>query len=272
MTRAALLLLSLTALPARAGVSEAVKLGGAQAFRAAVAVPAPPAAQEPVLQPALTPLPFSPRAPRGKQVGRVVLAEQLDKQRALLARQLGAKPWDIGAAGDAGFKNYYLTFTPAGQPAPVTLAPLGDLNRLRGEGVDARVDATTVYNFKVSINIFNPVRGSTLNIKPVKGTRGPGHDVKTGVMLDAVKARGSVFKASGKEYWLHYGTDVKDDGSGFADTRSFLFIHEDGMSSKAWPLAESALTPDAAAVVDLGGTKLRLTRTSGGELLIAEAR
>ena len=113
---------------------------------------------------------------------------------------------------------------------------------------------------------------SFLNIKPVNCTRGPGHDVKTGVMLDAVKARGSVFKASGKEYWLHYGTDVKDDGSGFADTRSFLFIHEDGMSSKAWPLAESALTPDAAAVVDLGGTKLRLTRTSGGELLIAEAR
>ncbi len=277
MTRAALslLVLSLSALPARAGLSEAVKLGGAEAFRAAAAVPTPrvEASSEPVLQAPLSPTAFSPLATVGKQVARVVLAAQLDKQRALIARQLGAKPWDIGVATDASMKAYYLTFTPAAQAAPVALAPVGELKRLTDDaGVNARVDAGTVYNFKVSINLFSPVRGSTLHVKPAPGTSGPGHDVKTGVLLDAVKARSAVFKASGKEYWLQYGTDVDAKGTGFADTRSFLFIHENGTSSKAWPLAESSLRPGVAGVVDLGGTKLSLVRTAGGELLVSEVR
>lgn len=268
--RHAAALLTLLALPSSARTPEALRALGAETFRAAQRPVAPEPPREPVLQPHLVPLPFRP-AGRMKEVGRVNLAAQLDKQRSLLARQLGSAPRDIGAASDAGLKTYYLTFTPAGQPGPVTLAPLGDLNRLRGSGVDARVDATTVYNFKVSVNIFSPTRGSTLHIKPSQGTRGPGHETKTGTVLDAVKARAAVFRAGGKEFWLHYGTDVKDDGSGLADTRSFLIIQENGLSSKAWPLAESALAPDRAATVDLGGTRVTLTRTSGGELVIAEA-
>lgn len=271
MTKLAPLLL-LAAIPAFAGVSETLQQGAAASFRAAASpAPAPQAPQEPVLQPALQPRPFRPAAGRAKELARVSLASQLDKQRALLARQLGAAATDIGVAADAGLKTYYLTFTPAGRPAPVTLGALGDLNRLRGSGIDVRVDASTVYNFKVSINIFSPVRGSTLNIKPVQGTRGPAHDVKTGTVLDAVKARSTVFRAGGKEFWLHFGTDVKADGTGFADTRSFLIVHEDGLSSKAWPLAESALPADTATSVDLGGTKLALTRTSSGVLIIGDA-
>lgn len=270
MRHAAALLTLLLAPPSSAQAPEALRALGAESFRAATRPVAPEPPREPVLQPPLVPLPFRP-AVRLKEVGRVNLAAQLDKQRALLARQLGAAPRDVGVASDAGLKTYYLTFTPAGQPGPVALAPLGDLDRLRGSGVDARVDADTVYNFKVSVNIFSPTRKSTLHIKPAQGTRGPGHETKTGTVLDAVKARAAVFRAGGKEFWLHYGTDVKDDGSGFADTRSFLIIQENGLSSKAWPLAESALSPDRAGTVDLGGTRVTFTRTSGGELVIAEA-
>lgn len=264
-------LLLLLAAPLRAQGPEAVRALGAESFRAAAApaaVPEPP--REPVLQDPPRVMPFAPRAGRAKEVGRVNLAAQLDKQSALLARQLGAAPRDIGVAADAGLKTYYLTFKPAGQPGPLTLAALGDLNRLRGSGVDARVDASTVYNFKVSANIFNPTRGSTLKMAPSRGTRGPSHDVKTGVVLDAVKARSSVFRAGGKEFWLHYGTDVKADGTGLGDTRSFLIIHENGLSSKAWPIAEASLPLNAAGTVDLGGTRVVLTR-SAGELVISEA-
>lgn len=272
MRHAALLLA--VALPAAAVSPETASVRGADAFLAAPALfvePAPGPAAEPVLQPPLRPLPFGPRSGRVRVAGRVNLSSQLDKQRALLARQLGARPWDIGVASDAGLRVYYLTFTPAGQAAPVTLAALGDLNRLRGEGVNARVDSATVYNFKVAANIFNPARGSTLKMRPLAGVSGPGHDVKTGVVLDAVQARSTVFRAGGKEFWLHFGTDVKADGTGFADTRSFLIIHENGLSSKAWPLAESVLTPDVASTVDLSGTRVVLTRTSSGELVIGEA-
>lgn len=268
---AALLLL---AWPARAGVSEAVKLEGNGAFRAAAALftPAAPRRRAPVLQEPLQPRPFSSRARRGKELARVALAAQLDRQRALFARQLGDKAWDIGGAADASMKTYYITFTPAGAPAPVMLAPLGDLERLRGAGVDARVDEKTVYNFKVKANILNPARGSTLQIRPAQGTRGPGHDLKTGAVLDIVEARAAVFSSGGKEFWLLYGTDVKADGGGFADTRSFLIIHEDGLSSTAWPLAETSLPLDSTGVVDLDGVNLALTRTSAGQLVVAEAR
>lgn len=266
-------LLLLLAAPLHAQAPEALRALGAESFRAApalLAAPEPPAPREPVLQAPPRVLPFAPRAGRTKEVGRVNLAAQLDKQRALLARQLGSAPRDIGVAADAGLKTYYLTFKPAGQPGPVALAALGDLNRLRGSGVDARVDGATVYNFKVSVSIFSPTRGSTLHIKPSQGTRGPGHEVKTGVVLDAVKARSSTFRAGGKEFWLHYGTDVKADGTGFGDTRSFLIIHENGLSSKAWPIAEASLPLNAAGTVDLGGTRVVLTR-SAGELVISEA-
>lgn len=220
---------------------------------------------EPVLQDHLKPMRPS-RAP-GAVVGKVVLSQLKSANRRVTSRQFGARTLDLGIASDASFATKYLTFTDA---KATTLAPLGDMNRLRGKGVDARVDARTVYNFKVSVNIFSPVRGSTLKMTPVQGTAGPKHEMKTGALLDAIKAKSFIFKAKGVELLLSYDSDVLPDGSGFAGTNSFLFTKEDGLSSKAWPLAESKLPLDTAASVDLGGIKLVLTRTSAGELIIRE--
>lgn len=261
--------LLLLAAPAAAG-PEALRLEAAAAFRRPWlrAAQDPSGPSEPVLQPPLRPAPFAD-GPRAATVARVNLAAQLDRQRRLLARQLGSRPWDIGVAADAGLRGYFLAFTEPGSQSTM-LAPLGDLNRLRGAGVDARLDASTVYNFKVAVNLFSPTRGSTLQLRPVQGTRGPQHDVRTGALLDVVKAHAAVFRVKGKEYWLLYGTDATPDGSGFADTRSLLFIHENGLNSKAWPLAESRVPVAAAVSVDLEGTRLTLQRTSSGELLVGE--
>ncbi len=223
--------------------------------------------QEPVLQPSLEPKAMHPNAAKGPEVARATLAAIDKNARHLLTKTFGARVLDLGVASDPAFKSYYLVFTDA---KTSVLAALGDLNRLRGEGVDARIDANTVYNFKVSINIFSPVRGSTLKMTPVQGTRGPQNDVKTGVVLDAIRAKSVVFKARGTEYWMLYGAAAKPDASGFADTNSFLFIHEDGTSSKAWPLAESKLPLDTAVAVDLGGNTVNLTRTAGGEIVVRE--
>lgn len=220
---------------------------------------------EPVLQEPLKPMRPS-RAP-GPVVGTAVLSKLKSANRRVTTRQFGARTLDLGIASDASFKNKYFTFTDA---KATTLAPLGDMNRLRGDGVDARVDARTVYNFKVSVNIFSPVRGSTLKMTPVQGTAGPKHEMKTGALLDAIKAKSFVFKAKGVELLLSYDADVLPDGSGFAGTNSFLFTKEDGLSSKAWPLNESKLPLDTSAAVDLGGIKLTLTRTSAGTLVIRE--
>lgn len=223
--------------------------------------------REPVLQKPLVPTPAAPVGARGAVIAKAVLSAISQNARHVMTKTFGARALDLGVASDAAFASYYLVFTDANSS---TLAALGDLNRLRGEGVNARIDANTVYNFKVSINIFSPVRGSTLKMTPVSGTRGPQNDVKTGNLLDAIKAKSVVFKAHGQELWMFYGADAKPDASGFADTNSFLFIKEDGLSSKAWPLAAAKLTVDAPFVVDLGGNKITLTRTSAGEIVVAE--
>ena len=221
--------------------------------------------QEPVIQEPLKP--FAPQAAPGALAGKAVLSALKSANRRVLNRKFGANALDLGIASDASFSNKFFTFTDANK---TTLAPLGDMNRLRGAGIDARIDARTVYNFKVIVNIFSPVRGSTLKMSPSQGTAGSTHELKTGALLDAIKAKSFIFKANGQELLLSYDSDVLPDGSGFADTNSFLITKEDGLSSKAWPLAEAKLPLDAPVVVDLGGIKLNLTRTSAGELLIRE--
>jgi hypothetical protein len=204
----------------------------------------------------------------GEVVGQVDLKTLLDHHRDLLkAHQLGRKPYDISVAGDPGFKNYFLTFQ---QASGLLIAPLGDLNRLRGEGIDVTVEPGVVYNFHASINIFNPVRGSTLEIHPTKGTQGPRHDVNTGSLLDMVKAKSYVFSADDNEYWVLHGTDVDPKTNKLTDTRSFLFIHEAGMSTKAWPVEESSLPVGQAVNVTFGDAQLTLTRSAAGLLTISK--
>lgn len=237
--------------------------GAPAALRAALA----PAPSEPVLQPALKPVPTPPARAYGAPLATVDLAGVLDRNLHVTNYRFGARALDLGVATDAGFKSFFLSFS---DPAGTALTPLGDLNRLRGDGVDARIDASTVYNFRVSISIFNPVRGSTLRMNPTQGTAGPAHDLKTGALLDAVRARATVLNARGNEYWMFYGRDALASG-GFAPTRSYLFVHMDGLSSKAWPLADAALKPGVPAQVDLGGTKLSLLKSADGKLTVSAA-
>jgi hypothetical protein len=221
-------------------------------------------ALETILQdPAATLL--APARIAGGVVASVRLAGQLDRHRDLLTRQLGPTTWNISVAGDPAFKTWFLTFSNGSR---LVIAPLGDLNRLRGDGIDVTVEPGVVYNFHVSINIFNPVRGSTLEIHAANGTSGPDHDINTGDLLDAIKAKSFVFNADGNEYWMLYGTDVDPATNTLGKTRSFAFIHEAGMSTKAWPMAESSL-PEASPVgVTFGDKRLVLLRTADGALQI----
>jgi hypothetical protein len=264
------LLAALLAGSASAQSLEALRLAADAALIQAVPDALNPELQqplEPVLQQPLQPMLLQPSGAAGPVVGTVALSKLKSANRRITARQFGARTLDLGIVSDASFANKFFAFSDA---QTTTLAPLGDLNRLRGEGINARVDPATTYNFKIIVNIFSPVRGSTLKMTPVQGTAGPSHDMKTGALLDAIKAKSFIFKAKGVELLLSYDADALPDGSGFAATNSFLFTKEDGLSSKAWPLAESKLPLGIPAAVDLGGIKLTLTRTSAGELVIRE--
>ena len=201
----------------------------------------------------------------GPALGSFPLAERLDSHRSLFRLRLGAADWDVSVAADPKFEVQYITFKNA---ETLILHRIKDLNDLRGDGIVARLDERTAYRIKVSVNIFSPVRGSTLKIEPEPGTSGPKHAIKTGTVLDAVKAKSFVFKADGKEFWTLYGTDVDPATDRMGTTRSLLFINEAGLSSKAWPVAESALPAGAPVAVTLEKTRIVLVRGADGMLRI----
>lgn len=237
--------------------------------------PEPVDPNDPPMDPA-TPVENPLRRPRieafpqavGPLLGVMPLTERLDSHRDLLPLRLGALDWNVSIAADSKFDAQYLTFQ---RGDVLILRRLKDLNELRGDGIVVKVDEKTTYRFKVSINIFSPVRGSTLNITPEAGTQGPKHAIKTGAVLDAVKRESFVFKAEGKEYWALFGTDVDPATDKLAGTHSLLFINENGLSSKAWPVAETALPEGAPTAVSLENTKLVMVRAADGRLAIHSA-
>ncbi len=172
----------------------------------------------------------------GSELGRVNLNAQLNRTLHLLRETRGAGAFDVGMAADAGANTRFLTFTNA---AGTVLGRIGSLGDLRGGGVNLRIDAATVYNFRIQIgSIFNdPVRNSTLYVTPAQGTRGPSHEMTTGALLDAVRANSALIDVDGDEYEIFYGSDARPDGRGFTGARSLLITHEAGLSTQYWPLS-----------------------------------
>ncbi|MFI5361622.1 MAG: hypothetical protein ACHQ49_06610 [Elusimicrobiota bacterium] len=232
----------------------------------AAASAVPPAAPATILE---TPVLRALRAGEktGNELGRVNLSSQFDRNLFLLKETLGSRALDIGITADEGAKTRFLSFTDA---SGTTLGKIGSLSDLRGKGVDIRIDASTVYNFRVEVgSIFDdPVHKSILYVTPTEGTQGRSYDMTTGALLDDMRAQSAIVAIDGDEYWFFYGRDALTDGSGFAKTHSFLVTHEAGMSTKAWPIAESSLPLDTPTDVALGDTHVSMTRTSGGVLIV----
>jgi hypothetical protein len=211
--------------------------------------------------------PLGPGETFGSELGRVNLAAQLDRNLALLKEAFGSRSLDVGLTADSGAKARFLSFT---DKSGTVLGKIGSLSDLRGKGIDVRIDAATSYNFRVEVgSIFDdPVHKSILHMTPINGTHGPSHDMTTGALLDAMRAKSAIVTIDGDEYWFFYGRDALSDGSGFADTRSFLVTHEAGMSTKAWPLTEASLPVGVPTSVTFGDAQVVMTRTSGGELIV----
>jgi hypothetical protein len=203
----------------------------------------------------------------GRGLGGFKLADRLNSHTDMFTRKLGSRDWDLSVAGDAKFETAYLLLT---RPDEQQLHKIKDIGELRKKGVNVKIDERTVYNFKISVNIFSPTRGSKLKMTPIAGTQGPKHSIKTGRILDRTREKSFVFKTGGKEFWMLYGTDVDPETNWFADTRSFLIIHEDGLSSKAWPIGEASLEPGKAVTVDLEGTRVVMRRGTDGTLALFE--
>lgn len=199
-------------------------------------------------------------------VGKVLLSTILDKLPVLMTLKLGAKDWYVGSAADPANNGFFITFMSMAKDKIIT-EPIS-YDRLKGSGQIVELDAQTKYRVRLSPNLFDPVRGSTIYLEPITG--GPSYKFKTGVVLDLVKKNSYVFKAKGIEYWLMYGTDIDSQNKKFKDTRSFGFVHENGMNTKVWTLAEAKVPENQTVSVALGDAVIRLFRNAAAELQIFE--
>ena len=203
----------------------------------------------------------------GKDLGGFVLADRLDSHSDMFTRKLGSKVWDLSVAGDSKFEISYLRLT---REDETQLHKIKNVKELRGKGINIQIDDNTSYNIKVSVNIFSPTRGSKLKITAINGTKGPSHKIKTGAILDRIEEKSFIFKTAGKEYWTLYGTDVDPETNWFTDTKSFLVIQENGLSTKAYPIPESKLPVGEAVSVALGDAKVVIRRNPDGTIRFFE--
>jgi hypothetical protein len=259
----AALLLALSA-PSSAGPLEALRKDAGRDFQAeAPAIAEAGPVQEPII---MKPGSFVPRSDKsyGAPLAGFKLAERLDAHRGLLPLTLGGSAWNMSMAADAGLTTGFFTF----QRGNALVIHRLDIDEIRKTGSVYRLDASTVYRFKLEVSLLNPIRGSEFRLTPEQGTQGPKLKVKTGQILDALRAGSVVFELDGKEYWVLYGTDVDPGTGALAKTRSLLFIREAGLGTKAWPVAEASLAPDKPSGVSLGDARIVLVKGSDGVLRI----
>ncbi|HAH05966.1 MAG TPA: hypothetical protein DCM05_05450 [Elusimicrobia bacterium] len=214
---------------------------------------------------------FSPGADKSYDapLASFKLAERLDAHRGLLPLTLGGKAWFLSMAADAGLTTGFFTFL---RGDSLVIRRL-DLDEIRKTGSVYRLDASTVYRFKLEVSLLNPVRGSEFRLTPEQGTVGPRLKVKTGQILDALEENCVAFELDGKEYWVLYGTDVDPATNTLAKTRTLLFIREAGLGTKAWPVPEASLAADKPSGVALGDARIVLIKGSDGILrVLPEAR
>ena len=207
------------------------------------------------------PRPALPEETGGPLVGTLSLPDQLDRHRALLALKLGPSPWDVGLVGDASHQNVYLALQ---QGERLLFRPLGNCNRIHSKGINVEIEPGVNYHLRTALG-WPLMRGSTVRLSPI-GVAGDSYRIKAGQIMDAMKARAYVFDSGDSEYWLLYETDVDPATNEPAQTRSLLFVHEDGLGSEGWPLGESEIPVGQPTLLSLGGEKLVLERNASGAL------
>ena len=205
----------------------------------------------------------------GRLLGRITLSDLLAKRRGLLTMQLGPSVWTVDIAGDASFAKYFLLFR---QGERLLIKPLGDPRQLADKkGVDMEIEPGLSYNFHIEVKMWSsdPVRQSRLQVRPKEGVQGPSYDFRIGDILDAIKSQSFVFFYGGMEYWTLYANDVDPATGALAPTRSFLFFHEECLSSRGWHFPESAVPVGQVLRVSLDDQKLVLERANPDELVIS---
>lgn len=204
------------------------------------------------------------RAPAQKPFGSVVLENLLNRVLFLGTVELGGNLWYLGSGIAANEDDLYITFIP--QTRKSVVAEKLDRQRLGGSGRVIDLDEKTRYRIKLKINLGNPVRGSTINLDPMTPAFSKKYQLKTGDLLDSIKANSYVFQIQGKEFWLLYGRDIEPQQRRFAATRSLGFLQEAGLKTQLWTLPETQLPENETVPMKLGNVLLNLQKTTDGYL------
>lgn len=207
----------------------------------------------------------TPAPPPGAVLLDASLPPLLDKHRDLLRQEIAGKEWALGVAATADVSRFYFTFEREGA---LVLLPVDKPKRLLNPGLSVEVEPSSFCSLRIHVGLlglFAPLRCATLKIAAA-GEKP--REISTGELLDTLQGRAASFEHAMRKYWLLYSTDIDPDTDEPAGTRTLIFVREDGLKSRVWPVAEAAL--GEPALVDLGETRL-VVALSGGRISISAA-
>lgn len=181
---------------------------------------------------------------------------------------IGGRHWTVGVTADAGWDDFYLVLTLAGDRILVPLAPIGRF--LEPAGVVVADDDGPVLRLNARISILHPINGTSVVAVDVENGRAK-DSVSVGELVEALKAKGRPLKLGDQEVHVFSLTEAAEGGKSLSAERAIVFARIAATKTKAWSIRESALEPGRPVRAELASRLVVVLRTVDGRLVVRDA-
>lgn len=197
------------------------------------------------------------------------LAELRDAALSAVTVNIAGRTWDVGAAPDAEYDDFYLVLTSGRERLLAALAPLKRF--LSGEGVVVSGEDGPLLRLNARISLIHPINGTSVVAVDAAAGRGTRDSFTVGELIEALKSKGRAFRAGDVELHLYVQPEAAAGGAGLSGERSIILARFAGMKSRGWAMRESALEPGKALRAEAFGRTLVLLKTGEGRLVVRDA-
>lgn len=197
------------------------------------------------------------------------LAELQDAGLSAVTVDIAGRAWDVGAAADEEYDDFYLVLTSGRERLLAALAPLKRF--LSDEGVVVSGDSGPVLRLNARISLIHPINGTSVVAVDAAAGRKTRDSFTVGELVEALKSKGRAFRAGDLELHLFVQPEAAAGGTRLAGERSIFLARFAGMKSRGWAMRESALEPGKPVRAEAFGRTLVLLKTGEGRLVVRDA-
>ncbi|MBI5200198.1 MAG: hypothetical protein HY925_01315 [Elusimicrobia bacterium] len=211
------------------------------------------------------PLLFHASPPVAAPLAEIRLPELLDRNRKVVALDLGGKcaPWFAGLGYDSSYRERFLLLS-CGKRLTARRFVEGD-SLLRGIFVEPAPGE--VFRLKFHLRLPRLFSDSFLSLEPVLHD-GKAARLRLEELLGRTAEAGQSFSVGGREFRVFYVTDIDVKTSAPGETRTVLIVERRGLRSTAWPVPESSLPAGKPVQAKLGSLEVTFVRTTDGTLFV----